>query len=214
MYKSNRNEFIARLAALVCGSMAVAVLAAGCSSGGSSSGSNDVSSYSSDRMDSSGMTSSAASAETDSDVSDASSETVSDAPIDVIREKDLMIGGIALNITQEEFRLVMTGEPVETRVVKDDYLDFTETTYIYDGIEVLFVDDACYSVVVTGGGYATPRGLTVGDSQDKVLHLYGEPAARNESHWGYNYEGGADFEVFSVTITDGKVSEIRVNLAL
>ncbi|MHB8963128.1 MAG: hypothetical protein ACYC5K_08240 [Saccharofermentanales bacterium] len=214
MYTFRKTNFIFTLVMLVFCFMLASFVIVGCSTGGSRSGSDDASDTSSAIMISSSIMTSDGSAESDSSVSEGDSQAASDPVIDVIRENDLIIGGIALTITQDEFLLIMTSEPVEKRINKDEYLDFTETTYIYDGIEVLFIDDACYSVVVTGSGYETLRGLAVGDSEERVLQLYGAPATEIENHWGYNYEGGADYEVFSVTITDGKVSEIKVNLTL
>ena len=127
---------------------------------------------------------------------------------------DLIVGGISLNITRAEFLAMMTEDPVDTVVVEDEVLGFVETTLRYEGLDVVFLDDVCFSIRVTDERYSTARGLRIGDSADTVISLYGEPQNRYEDHWGYEFGGTEDYEVFSLTVQDGIVVEIVLRVMM
>lgn len=124
---------------------------------------------------------------------------------------DLQLGNIKLDISYSELLKIMKQKPQKEETEEYDGLE-AKTLFFADNTQIYVVDGAVYSLNVTDSRYETPRGLKVGDSRSKLIKLYGEPDNKEDAnHWGYNYNG---YEVFTVIVEDGKVTEIQVDLAM
>ena len=124
---------------------------------------------------------------------------------------DLKLGEMTLGIHEEDLLTVMNQKP--ENVVEEEYEGLVaKTLFFSDNTQVYVVDHIVYSINVTSSGYETPRGLKTGDSEERLKDLYGEPSSVDEeNYWGYAYEG---YELLTVRIVDGKVSEIQIDLAM
>jgi hypothetical protein len=104
--------------------------------------------------------------------------------------KDGLIGEIQVNMLPEEV-LGILGEPEKKEQHIESYPEFGygiySETWSYPGLEVKLMDFAStdeenhlwkpvvWSIEVTGGSYATYRGVMVGDPEEKVTEAYGAP---------------------------------------
>lgn len=124
---------------------------------------------------------------------------------------DLQLGEIKLGMLYEELLKVMRQKP--EKEVQDEYGGLeAKTLFFADNTQIYMVDNTIYSVNVTSSEYQTPRGLKTGDSVERLVELYGEPANKeDESHWGYTYDG---YELFTVVLEKGKVVEIQIDVAM
>lgn len=129
----------------------------------------------------------------------------------VITLDDLQLGKIKLDMSYEVLMKAMQQEP--EKEAKDEYEGLeAKTLFFADNTQIYLVDNLVYSINVTSPAYPTPRGLKAGDSVERLIELYGEPANKeDESHWGYTYDG---YELFTVVIKDGKVIEMQIDLAM
>lgn len=93
----------------------------------------------------------------------------------------------------------------------EDYGDFYLTTYILNGLTVVFFNDSCHSVLTDISDYMTKDGLKVGDSREKVLSLYGEPTNKEENYWEY-CQTSVEYDVFDIYFADGIVSKIFITM--
>jgi hypothetical protein len=124
---------------------------------------------------------------------------------------DLQLGSVKLDMSYNELMKVLKQKPDKEETEEYEGLE-ARTLFFADDTQIYVVDNAVYSINVTSPDYATPRGLKVGDSTDRLIELYGEPDTREEKdHWGYNYNG---YEVFTVIVEDGKVTEMQVDLVM
>jgi hypothetical protein len=125
--------------------------------------------------------------------------------------EDLQFGKVKLDMSYNELLTVLKQKPVKEETDEYEGLE-AKTLFFADNTQIYVVDGAVYSVNVTSPDYATPRGFKVGDATDRLIELYGEPDIKeDESHWGYNYNG---YEVFTVIIEDGKVTEMQIDLVM
>ena len=71
-----------------------------------------------------------------------------------------------------------------------------------------------FSLSTTSEGYATPRGLSVRDSVDKIIELYGVPVwGVYNNDFDYGDENG-EYTQLSVTVANDKVVEIGMWLLM
>ncbi len=124
---------------------------------------------------------------------------------------DLQLGKIKLGMTYDELVEILENETVE--VAQDEYEGLVaKTLYLADDTQILVVDDTVYSVNVISPDYPTPRGLKVGDSEEAIRQLYGDPASiDDDNYWSYTYDG---YELFTVRVEDGKAIEIQIDVAM
>lgn len=99
------------------------------------------------------------------------------------------------------------GNPVRVRIPKTR--DEGLSVWFYDGLEVSFGGIARQGITFTSPRVATHRGLRVGDSEQRVLALYGQPAERIEDEWVYE-DPRERLHVVTVTVRGGKVVSIYV----
>jgi hypothetical protein len=119
---------------------------------------------------------------------------------------DLKLGDIDINMSYSELIAAMGQEPLD--VVEEDYEGMsTKTLFFPDDTQVYIVNDTVYTVNVTSPDYATPRGLRPGDSEERILELYGEPNKKEDGVWGYYIDG---YELFTVVVKDGIVDQIQI----
>jgi hypothetical protein len=83
------------------------------------------------------------------------------------------------------------------------------TTWQYEGLAVEFGSIARQGITITTPRIATRRGLRVGDSEQRVLALYGPPNERIDTDWIYE-DPRERLHVISVTVRDGRVVQIYV----
>lgn len=124
-----------------------------------------------------------------------------------IKLSDLMIGDIKINMTYDEMLDAIHQKPEHEEISEYDGLK-TKTLFFSDGTQIYVVNDTVYTVNVTSVDYATPRGLRPGDSEDRLLELYGEPSCREDEIWSYSYKG---YELLTVVVSKGKVTEIQID---
>ncbi len=123
-----------------------------------------------------------------------------------ISPDDLKLGEISVGMTYERLLFVIGQEPVD--LVEEEYEGMkTKMVYFADDTQVYVVNDIVYTVNVIDPGYLTPRGLKIGDDEERILELYGEPNKKEDGIWGYNING---YELFTVVVTDGLVSQIQI----
>jgi len=127
--------------------------------------------------------------------------------------EDLQLGDIKLGITYDELLELLENESDESIEVSEDEYEglVAKTLYLPDDTQILVVDGTVHSVNVISPDYPTPRGLKVGDSEETLLELYGEPASIDDNYWNYTYEG---YELFTVKVEDSKVTEMQIDLAM
>ncbi|GEM_PF-733819 len=123
-----------------------------------------------------------------------------------ITPDDLKLGDIEAGITYEKLLEIMGQEPVD--VAEEAYEGMiTKMVYFPDDTQVYVVNDIVFTVNVTDPGYTTPRGLKTGDSEERILELYGEPNTKSDGIWGYNIDG---YELLTLVVTDGIVTQIQI----
>jgi hypothetical protein len=83
------------------------------------------------------------------------------------------------------------------------------TTWEYNGLSVVFGSIARQGITLTTTRVATRRGLHVGDSEQRLLALYGQPARREDTDWVYE-DPRESLHIISVTVRDGRVAQIYV----
>jgi hypothetical protein len=119
---------------------------------------------------------------------------------------DLKLGDIVIDMPYKKVKEIM--ESVLTKEETDELGG--KTLFYNDNTEIYIVDDTVYTMNVTNSNYPTPRGLKVGDDEARVKDLYGEPDNKEDAtHWGYTYDG---YELFTVILEDGKVSELQIDM--
>lgn len=123
---------------------------------------------------------------------------------------DLKLGGVSLDMSYDDVLKAMKKEPTEK--VEEEYGGSEALTLFFDDdTQIYIVDGSVYSINVISPDYPTPRGLRVGDSQEKLIELYGEPESKDEGYWGYAKDG---YELLTVIVQDAKVSEIQVDIPM
>ncbi len=126
---------------------------------------------------------------------------------ETIKREDLQLGDISVGMTYDELIDAMDQSPGD--VVTEEYEGFAaKTLFFADGTQAYIVDDIVYIINVTCPDYATPRGLKIGDSKQRLEELYGKPSNESDGILGYTYNG---YELFMVVIEDNKVSQIQID---
>lgn len=127
-----------------------------------------------------------------------------------ITPDDLQLGKIKLEMTYDELL-----EEMDQKPLKEETEEFegsvAKMLFFSDGTQVYMIDDVVYTINVNNPLYETPRGLKPGDSEERLMDLYGEPSNRKDGVWGFNYNG---YELFTVIVSEGKVIEIQIDLGL
>jgi len=124
-----------------------------------------------------------------------------------ITPEELQLGNISTGITYDELLKAMGQDPEEEAVDEYDGI-VAKTLFFADGTQVFVVDNIVHTINVTSPEYETPKGLKTGDSEQRLLELYGEPSSKEDGVWGYNYNG---YEIFTVVVEDGIVTQIQID---
>lgn len=123
-----------------------------------------------------------------------------------ITPEDLKLGDIEAGMTYEKLMDIVEEEPVEK--TGEEYHGMkAEMLYFPDDTQVYVVNGIVHIVNVVDPRYETPRGLKPGDSEERVIELYGEPDNKDEGIWGYCIDG---YELMTIVIYDGTVSQIQI----
>lgn len=123
---------------------------------------------------------------------------------------DLQLGVLKLNTPYKQVLEVMKSKPDREEDSSDDGIQ-SKTMFFADGTEVYLVDGVVNSIDVIDKGYATPRGLKVGDGTSRIKELYGDPDVTDSTHWGYKYDG---YELFTIVIKNSVITEMEVDLVM
>jgi len=121
---------------------------------------------------------------------------------------DLQLGNLSLKWTKEKIQNMIGKKSSET--IKDPE-PYEEKLIYNDGTEILFKDMKAFEISVTSPKYITPRGLKVGDSEDKLKDLYGEPSFIKNGI--YSYDLSQNLYPFHVEVKGGKVIRLKINSA-
>lgn len=129
-----------------------------------------------------------------------------------IQDDELWLANINLGISLAEFKKIHPQKPNSIKEGEDE--EFQEITYSYkDGLEVYIVENSVYSIKTSNPNYPTKRGLKVGDTQDKLVKLYGQPLYKDGDIWQYNIHD-EDYIVFYVTVKNGIITDFEVCLTM
>lgn len=123
---------------------------------------------------------------------------------------DMQLGALKVDMAKAEVEKAMKSELVDS-TTKEEYGMKTEILTYEDGTVINLLEGKVYSISVKSSDYVTPRGLKVGDTEETLRKLYGEPSAVEGGKWIYSSRG---YDVFFVTVKDGKVIEIMVSQVL
>ncbi len=128
--------------------------------------------------------------------------------ISLITAEDLKVGDLEAGMTYEKLIYVMGQEPVEK--TEEEYHGMkAEMLYFKDDTQVYVVNDIVHIINVVSPAYETPRGLKPGDSEERIIELYGEPNNKDDCVYGYCIDG---YELLTVVVSDNVVSQIQVEL--
>jgi hypothetical protein len=124
----------------------------------------------------------------------------------LITPDDLKLGNLEPGMTYEKLLSVMGQEPVdkteeEYHGMKAEMLNFSDDTQVY------VVNGIVQIINVVDPSYETPRGLKPGESEERIIELYGEPDNKDEEVWGYCIDG---YELLTIVLYDGVVSQIQI----
>jgi hypothetical protein len=143
------------------------------------------------------------------DPSSAQASADNTTPGPLVLDDDLALGKLKVNMTRQMIDEVMQAELQMSEKdssygIESEYLFYDDETVIH------LVEGKIYSISVATADYPSPRGLKVGDTEDTLKQLYGEPTAiEGSSRWIYSSEGG--YDLIFVTVEDGVVAEIMVS---
>ncbi|KAF3884697.1 MULTISPECIES: hypothetical protein [Nostocales] len=131
-----------------------------------------------------------------------------------IRYERIGVGGIRLSMSEAQVRQIL-GKPVK---VTNGFLGIVGKTRTlqYSGITVDLAEGSqpgnfdVYQIKANGSKYGTPDGVKIGDSQEKLMKIYGksQPTQNgNVTHFNYSIDKPSPTS-FVFTIKNGKVTEI------
>ncbi len=123
-----------------------------------------------------------------------------------IKLDELQLGDMKLYTKKDDF-ISKFGQPLAASLEYDGNMEYLE----YEGFRVGISGGEAVEISTTSEKYATPSGIKVGDSFKQVMDVYGEPSTKHIDT--LNYKVGPEYELLHITIEDGKVTEIRINLA-
>lgn len=126
---------------------------------------------------------------------------------EILTETDLQLGRLRVRMGIEEVKEAMIVPPVEEITEHDGYVK----RLVYKEVVVEIMDGEASYISVTEPIYATPRGLKVGDTLERLHELYGEPGYIHEGVYSYAMFG--EYFLFHAEVRDGIIVRLQVNLA-
>lgn len=127
---------------------------------------------------------------------------------------DFVVAGIADNYPDLDVALDMAS--VRQTLGRPDTITRSEfqpgdmtTVWHYDGLFVAFGSISRIGITLTSPRYATRRGLRVGDTEQRVLALYGSPSRREDADWIYE-DPRERLNVITVTVQDHRVERVYI----
>ncbi len=120
---------------------------------------------------------------------------------------DFAVGLVHEGMDSAEVRVAL-GSPDSVEVVENP-LDIGAklVTWFFSDVSVhFFSSDHVVGLGIHGPGAATPRGLRVGESGDRVKELYGNPTSHYENDWDYEDPRHPEgLHVLRITVEEGVV---------
>jgi hypothetical protein len=134
-------------------------------------------------------------------------------PASKLVPEDFVIAGVSEGMDAAAVRKIL-GKPQSITSGKNPF-DYGQKliAWRYDGLIVAFVDGAVNAATLISPSRATKRGLRVGDSAEKLLRLYGEPAGKYQADWEY-LDPAEETHVLRVMVKSGRVTKIGVGRIL
>ncbi|ARV60539.1 hypothetical protein BZZ01_19590 [Nostocales cyanobacterium HT-58-2] len=124
------------------------------------------------------------------------------------------VGGVKLSMSEQQVRHIL-GKPVK---VTNGFLGAVGKTRTleYSGITVDLGEDSqpgsfrVYQIKANSSKYATPNGIKIGDSQEKLMQTYGKiEMSKNGNVTYFNYGISQPSPTsFMFTVKNGKITEI------
>ncbi len=138
------------------------------------------------------------------------------APLGSVDSTDLVVARLRLGMSMDTATALL-GAPKKVTDIEDPRgagVPFKE----WDYPDLLLLWEGGFGLMgmrLTGPRLATARGLRVGDSDARVIALYGEPATRYESDWYYpSVEEGNPNQGMTVTVVGKRVTGIYVGITV
>ena len=123
-----------------------------------------------------------------------------------LNSSDFVVAGISRGMSKINVKKIL-GKPKNEEMSKGVTENFTSLKYA--GLIVdLGSDQEVFGVEITSAKYATARGLRVGDSDKKLLELYGNPESKYQQDWDYNFDD--EKGLLRVGIKKNKVDRIYI----
>jgi len=136
-----------------------------------------------------------------------------DDTLHFISGKQFAIAGITLGSKTEKV-LAVLGKPRSIKKEVGDAYEDTAYTYFYPGLKIYIAGGSVsQSVECTSWRYATPDGIRVGDSVNKLYSIYGYSAVgqiQNNKGDIYYYCGPGSQTWMVFTVTKNKIIEISL----
>jgi len=129
-----------------------------------------------------------------------------------ISGKDYSVGDFSLGMSLKKAAKYFSAKPFSE--TEEDNGSYIEQKVTLNSLVLCFIKSDNHPSVslreidITGKKYATPRGLRVGDSAEKLYELYGIPASVSKNVWTFACENETR-ENFYVTVVNGVVEKIR-----
>jgi hypothetical protein len=103
-----------------------------------------------------------------------------------LTDSDFVVAGLADDADSSDV-LALLGEPDSVISIADpDAPDVELLAWAYPDLAVSLGDNGIrYGVTLTGPRVGTARGLHTGDTQARIVELYGRPQHRTEAEWDY-----------------------------
>ena len=137
-----------------------------------------------------------------------------------IKNEDLILGGIALGISVDDFDRLVTGVLLSETISDESEPAFLRKERLYsNGLDVLFLNFhdgrgfILFWLETTSEEHPTTRGLSVGDDVEKIYELYGSPDMEVNNEFYYSAEAEDYFQLIISTEND-KVVSIEIVLIL
>ena len=129
---------------------------------------------------------------------------------------DMVVAGVALGMDSAAVVGVL-GVPSKVTTYEDPRgTGLTFSSWYYPDLTLAWgAGTGLGGTNITGPRVGTARGLKVGDSEARVIQLYGEPHSRYQDEW---YYGGGDRlpdnEGLTVSVTDHRVTHLYVGVTI
>ena len=121
-----------------------------------------------------------------------------------LSDNDFVIAGISDETTPGRIQKVL-GRPSSIHSYPHPFdPDARTIQWRYGALSLIFSGEVLTGIYLNTAKHATSRGLRVGDSVDKLIHLYGKPNGAYETDWDYQ-DPGNEMHVIRVLVKRKRV---------